>query len=87
MWLCKNLVHFQQNINVILLKLFVNLDILKNLVEQWTNSEDGIMGFDEFTRKNIVPACILAPTKESFDWRDAQTVLVCPHMYNNITAA
>lgn len=44
------------------------------------------MGFDEFTRKNIVPACILAPTKESFDWRDAQTVLVCPHMYNNITA-
>ncbi|KAF6021808.1 XPOT [Bugula neritina] len=54
----------------------VCFNILKNLVEQWTNSEDGIMGFDEFTRKNIVPACILAPTKESFDWRDAQTVLL-----------
>ncbi|XP_067932118.1 exportin-T-like [Watersipora subatra] len=51
-------------------------NILKSLVEQWSDSNQGVPGFDEYVRKNIVPACILAPTKESFDWQDGQTVLL-----------
>lgn len=51
--------------------------ILKNLVDQWTDTDQGVPGFDEYTRKHIVPVCILAPTKPTFDWRDGQTVLVC----------
>ena len=56
--------------------LYLFLDILKSLVDQWTNTDQGIPGFDEYTRKHIVPVCILTPTKDNFDWRDGQTVLV-----------
>lgn len=50
--------------------------ILKQLVELWTDEEKGLAGFGEFSRKHIVPACVLTPTKDTFDWSDGQTVLV-----------
>lgn len=34
------------------------------------------MGFADFVYKHIVPACFLAPLKQTFDLADAQTVLV-----------
>lgn len=38
---------------------------------------DGEMGgFKEFIYQSVVPACILAPLKPSFDLNDAQTVIV-----------
>lgn len=39
--------------------------------------DQDVAGFADFTRKNIIPVCILTPTKDTFDWRDGQTVLVC----------
>lgn len=39
--------------------------------------KDGPVGFADFVYKHIVPACFLAPLKETFDLTDAQTVLVC----------
>lgn len=33
-------------------------------------------GFKEFIYQSVVPACILAPLKPSFDLNDAQTVIV-----------
>ena len=55
--------------------------ILKQLVDQWIDQDEGLAGFDDFTQKHIVPACILAPTKHTFDWTDAQTVLVSYFLY------
>lgn len=39
--------------------------------------KDGPVGFADFVYKHIVPACFLAPLKQTFDLADAQTVLVC----------
>lgn len=41
-----------------------------------TGGEDGPVGFADFIYKHIVPACFLAPLKQTFDLADAQTVLV-----------
>uniref|UniRef100_A0A9L0RKJ9 Exportin-T n=1 Tax=Equus caballus TaxID=9796 RepID=A0A9L0RKJ9_HORSE len=48
--------------------------ILSKLVELW-GGEDGPVGFADFVYKHIVPACFLAPLKQTFDLADAQTVL------------
>nr|KAF6454286.1 exportin for tRNA [Molossus molossus] len=48
--------------------------ILSKLVELW-GGKDGPVGFADFVYKHIVPACFLAPLKQSFDLADAQTVL------------
>lgn len=48
--------------------------ILTRLVELW-GGKDGMVGFPDFIYKNIVPACFLAPLKNTFDLNDAQTVL------------
>ncbi|KAI1239346.1 hypothetical protein IHE44_0012464 [Lamprotornis superbus] len=37
--------------------------------------KDGPVGFADFVYKHIVPACFLAPLKQTFDLADAQTVL------------
>uniref|UniRef100_A0A8B9T255 Exportin-T n=1 Tax=Anas platyrhynchos TaxID=8839 RepID=A0A8B9T255_ANAPL len=50
--------------------------ILSKLVELW-GGKDGPVGFADFVYKHIVPACFLAPLKQTFDLADAQTVLVC----------
>uniref|UniRef100_T1JL81 Exportin-T n=1 Tax=Strigamia maritima TaxID=126957 RepID=T1JL81_STRMM len=47
-------------------------NILRKLVELWGGNE-GLIGFEEFMYQNIVPACFMAPMKESFDLSDAQT--------------
>lgn len=49
--------------------------ILSKLVELW-GGKDGPVGFADFVYKHIVPACFLAPLKQTFDLADAQTVLV-----------
>lgn len=41
-----------------------------------TGGKDGPVGFADFVYKHIVPACFLAPLKQTFDLADAQTVLV-----------
>lgn len=41
-----------------------------------TGGKDGPAGFADFVYKHIVPACFLAPLKQTFDLADAQTVLV-----------
>lgn len=43
----------------------------------FTGGKDGPVGFADFVYKHIVPACFLAPLKQTFDLADAQTVLVC----------
>uniref|UniRef100_A0A803YDX6 Exportin-T n=1 Tax=Meleagris gallopavo TaxID=9103 RepID=A0A803YDX6_MELGA len=48
--------------------------ILSKLVELW-GGKDGPVGFADFVYKHIVPACFLAPLKQTFDLADAQTVL------------
>lgn len=48
--------------------------ILSKLVELW-GGKDGLLGFEDFIYKHIVPACFLAPLKPTFDLADAQTVL------------
>ncbi|XP_064417764.1 exportin-T isoform X1 [Latimeria chalumnae] len=48
--------------------------ILSKLVELW-GGKDGLVGFGDFIYKHIVPACFLAPMKQTFDLTDAQTVL------------
>ena len=48
---------------------------LSKLVELW-GGKDGPVGFADFVYKHIVPACFLAPLKQTFDLADAQTVLV-----------
>uniref|UniRef100_A0A8C8S4R3 Exportin-T n=1 Tax=Pelusios castaneus TaxID=367368 RepID=A0A8C8S4R3_9SAUR len=47
--------------------------ILSKLVELW-GGKDGPVGFADFVYKHIVPACFLAPLKQTFDLADAQTV-------------
>lgn len=42
---------------------------------------DGPVGFADFVYKHIVPACFLAPLKQTFDLADAQTVLVSASEY------
>lgn len=46
--------------------------------------KDGPVGFADFVYKHIVPACFLAPLKQTFDLADAQTVLVCIPKPDNI---
>lgn len=60
---------------VTMLVVLIFAGIFKHLIELW-GDEDSTSGFNEFTHKHIIPACLLAPTKDTFDWRDAQTVLV-----------
>ncbi|XP_054710680.1 LOW QUALITY PROTEIN: exportin-T-like [Uloborus diversus] len=48
--------------------------ILKKIVDLWGSSE-GVSGFVDFMYSNIVPACFMAPLKETFDLNDAQTIL------------
>lgn len=43
----------------------------------FSGGKDGPVGFADFVYKHIVPACFLAPLKQTFDLADAQTVLVC----------
>lgn len=43
----------------------------------FSGGKDGPVGFADFVYKRIVPACFLAPLKQTFDLADAQTVLVC----------
>lgn len=42
----------------------------------FSGGKDGPVGFADFVYKHIVPACFLAPLKQTFDLADAQTVLV-----------
>lgn len=49
--------------------------ILKKLVEVWGGGDGEMGGFKEFIYQSVVPACILAPLKPSFDLNDAQTVI------------
>ncbi|XP_071034298.1 exportin-T isoform X4 [Parasteatoda tepidariorum] len=46
--------------------------ILKKMVELWGGSE---ASFVEFMYNHIVPACFMAPLKDTFDLNDAQTIL------------
>ncbi|XP_076358684.1 exportin-T-like isoform X2 [Tachypleus tridentatus] len=48
--------------------------ILRKMVEFW-GGPDGEAAFVEFMYKSIVPACFVAPLKETFDLTDAQTIL------------
>ncbi|XP_026091682.1 exportin-T-like isoform X1 [Carassius auratus] len=48
--------------------------ILSRLVELW-GGKDGLVGFPDFIYKHIIPACLMAPLKPTFDLSDAQTVL------------
>ncbi|GBM46917.1 Exportin-T [Araneus ventricosus] len=48
--------------------------ILKKMVELW-GGDSGMAGFVEFMYNHIVPACFMAPLKETFDLNDAQTIL------------
>ncbi|XP_055934059.1 exportin-T-like [Argiope bruennichi] len=48
--------------------------ILKKMVELW-GGDNGMAGFVEFMYNHIVPACFMAPLKETFDLNDAQTIL------------
>jgi len=56
--------------------------ILKKFVELWADQNTGPEGFIDFMYKNIVPACFIAPTKESFDINDAQTQLALGEISN-----
>uniref|UniRef100_A0A8B9T2C8 Exportin-T n=1 Tax=Anas platyrhynchos TaxID=8839 RepID=A0A8B9T2C8_ANAPL len=58
--------------------------ILSKLVELW-GGKDGPVGFADFVYKHIVPACFLAPLKQTFDLADAQTVLVCITVFFSFT--
>ncbi|GFY44642.1 exportin-T [Trichonephila inaurata madagascariensis] len=49
--------------------------ILKKMVELWGGSNGGLTGFVDFMYNHIVPACFMAPLKETFDLNDAQTIL------------
>lgn len=49
--------------------------ILKKMVELWGGPENTLDGFVAFIYKSIVPACFEAPSKNTFDLTDAQTVL------------
>uniref|UniRef100_A0A2K6BH64 Exportin-T n=1 Tax=Macaca nemestrina TaxID=9545 RepID=A0A2K6BH64_MACNE len=48
--------------------------VLSKLEELW-GGKDGPVGFADFVYKHIVPACVLAPLKQTFDLADAPTVL------------
>lgn len=47
---------------------------LRRLVEIW-GGKDGPSEFVEFVYKQIVPACFLAPLRDTFDLNDAQTTM------------
>lgn len=53
-----------------------------NIYVVFLGGKDGPVGFADFVYKHIVPACFLAPSKQTFDLTDAQTVLVCIAMGN-----
>lgn len=48
-------------------------NILKRLVEVW-GGKNGMPPFREYTYEYVIPACFMAPLKETFDLTDAQTV-------------
>ncbi|CAL1531674.1 unnamed protein product [Lymnaea stagnalis] len=48
---------------------------LKKLIEVW-GCKEGLPGFPAFIYKEIVPACFMAPMKQTFDLADGQTTLV-----------
>jgi hypothetical protein len=47
---------------------------LKRLVEIW-GGKDGPAEFVEFVYKQVVPACFLAPLRDTFDLNDAQATM------------
>ena len=47
---------------------------LRRLVEIWAG-KDGSTQFVEFVYKQVVPACFLAPLRETFDLNDAQATM------------
>ena len=47
---------------------------LRRLVDIW-GGKDGPSEFTEFVYKQVVPACFLAPLRETFDLNDAQTAM------------
>ncbi|XP_071156266.1 exportin-T-like isoform X2 [Mytilus edulis] len=49
-------------------------NILRKLVDSW-GGNDGMAGFVDFMYKSIIPACLMAPMKPSFDLNDGQTSL------------
>ena len=57
--------------------LFTVLEIYNIIFSFDLGGKDGLVGFDEFMYNDIVPACLHAPMKPTFDLADAQTVLVC----------
>jgi hypothetical protein len=42
----------------------------------FVGGSDGMAGFVDFMYKSIVPACLMAPMKPTFDFNDGQTTLV-----------
>ena len=47
--------------------------------------EGSMPGFVEYMYKNILPACFLAPLKQTFDLSDGNTFLVSDHMLTCFT--
>ena len=41
----------------------------------FVGGSDGMTGFVDFMYKSIVPACLMAPMKPTFDFNDGQTTL------------
>lgn len=53
--------------------------ILRHLVQEWVDVQVQDSPFVAFVYKEILPACLLAPSQPGFDLHDAQTALVSAH--------